>query len=113
MIAMRLLNVRIKVVILTKWSGLGFLVENEKFVFDNKKRGIIYFSPLIWSLLILIDMNSLFLLMFPLVNIGGGMADFYSFFKIVRLHGNKRLEWVDAIDEKVLKSAAWKKEIKR
>jgi len=42
--------------------------------------------------------------MFPLVNIFGGVGDMYFYFRIVSLEPEKRVEWVDRSDEKVLKS---------
>ena len=52
-----------------------------------------------------------YLLMFPLVNIFGGVGDMYFYFRIVSIEPEKRVEWVDRSDEKILKSIIWKKEI--
>lgn len=52
-----------------------------------------------------------YLLMFPLVNIFGGVGDMYFYFRIVSLEPEKRIEWVDSSDEKILKSIIWKKEL--
>jgi hypothetical protein len=49
--------------------------------------------------------------MFPFVNIFGGLGDFYYYFKIKTLSSKKRIEWANNCDDKILKSAIWKKEI--
>jgi len=67
--------------------------------------------PLIWCLVFFINPNEPYLLMFPLVNIFGGVGDMYYFFRIASLPTQKRIEWANKNDEKVLKSIIWKKEI--
>lgn len=100
-----------KAIVLTKWSAVGFLVDNESYVEDNKKLVFLYFSPLIWCLVYFINPNEPFFLMFPIVNIFGGMGDFYSFFKLILIPPEKRIELANSSDEKVLKKIIWRKDI--
>ncbi|KYK20487.1 hypothetical protein AYK25_04820 [Thermoplasmatales archaeon SM1-50] len=100
-----------KAIVLTKWSAIGFLVDNESYVEDNKKLVFLYFSPLIWCLVYFINPNEPFFLMFPIVNIFGGMGDFYSFFKLIIIPPEKRIELANNSDEKVLKKIIWRKDI--
>ncbi len=104
-------KVPITSIILTKWSGVGFLVENEKYINNNKILILVYFLPLIWCLVYFINPNEPFFLMFPLVNLSGGIADFYIFVRLILLPEDKRLAWVNASDEKILRSTLWKKDI--
>jgi len=60
-----------KAVILTKWTALGFLVDNEKYVNDRKKLILLHFLPLIWCLIFFINPNEPFFVMYPLINIFG------------------------------------------
>jgi len=101
-----------KAIVITKWTAFGFLVDNEKYVTDGKKLFLLHFAPMIWCLMYFINPSDPFLLMFPVVNIFGGVGDMYYFFKIISLPTNKRIEWANDADEKVLKSIIWKKEIK-
>jgi len=105
-------KIPIKSIILTKWTAFGFLVENEKYVNNNKILFLLHFLPLIWCLFIIIDPTEPYLLMFPVVNIFGGVGDMYYFFRIYLLSPEKRIEWANRSDEKVLKSIIWKKELK-
>jgi len=105
-------KIPIKSIILTKWTAFGFLVENEKYVNDNKVLFLLHFLPLIWCSFIIIDPTEPYLLMFPVVNIFGGTGDMYYFFKIYLLSPEKRIEWANKSDEKILKSIIWKKELK-
>jgi len=100
-----------KAIVLTKWSAIGFLVDNESYVEDNKKLVFLYFSPLIWCLVYFINPNEPFFLMFPIVNIFGGMGDFYSFFKLIIIPPEKRIELANSSDDKVLKKIIWRKDI--
>jgi Zn-dependent protease len=100
-----------KAIVLTKWSAVGFLVDNESYVENNKKLVFLYFSPLIWCLVYFINPNEPFFLMFPIVNIFGGMGDFYSFFKLILIPPEKRIELANSSDEKVLKKIIWRKDI--
>jgi len=100
-----------KAVILTKWTALGFLVDNEKYVNDRKKLILLHFLPLIWCLIFFINPNEPFFVMFPLINIFGGLGDMYYFFRIILLPPQQRIEWANNNDEKVLKAVIWKKEI--
>jgi hypothetical protein len=100
-----------KAIVLTKWSAVGFLVDNESYVSDNKKLVFLYFSPLIWSLVYFINPHEPFFLMFPIVNIFGGIGDFYSFFKLIIIPPEKRIELANNSDEKVLKKIIWRKDI--
>ena len=104
-------KIPIKSIILTKWTAFGFLVENEKYINNKKILFLLHFSPLIWCLAYLININELYLLMFPLVNIFGGLGDMYFYFKIISLEPEKRIEWANKSDEKILKSIIWKKEL--
>ena len=104
-------KVPITSIILTKWSGVGFLVENEKYINNNKILILVYFLPLIWCLVYFIQPNEPFFLMFPLVNLSGGIADFYIFVRLMLLPEDKRLAWVNASDEKILKATLWKKDL--
>lgn len=102
-----------KAIVFTKWTAFGFLIDNEKYVTDNKKMTVVHFSPLIWCLLGLVNPNEVFFLLFPLVNIFGGMGDFYGFFKLIRIPKEKRIEVANGLDEKILGTIIWKKELHR
>jgi hypothetical protein len=104
-------KIPVKSIILTKWSAFGFLVENEKYVNNNKILFLLHFLPLIWCLFIFINPNEPYILMFPLVNISGGVGDMYYFFRIVTLSPEKRIEWANKSDKKILKSVIWEKEL--
>lgn len=101
-----------KAIVITKYSAFGFLVENEKYVNNKKILFLLHFLPLIWCLVALINLQEPYLLMFPLVNLSGGVGDMYYFFKIISLSPEQRVEWANKSDEKVLNSIIWKKEIK-
>ncbi len=105
-------KIPIKSIILTKWSSFGFLVDNEKYINDKKVLFLLHFLPLIWCSLYIINTNESYLLMFPLVNIFGGLGDIYFYFRIISLEPEKRIEWANKSDEKILKSIIWKKELK-
>ena len=105
-------KVPINAIIITKWSGLGFLVENEKYINDNRKLILVHFLPLIWCLVYFINPNEPFYLMFPLVNLSGGIGDFYVFARIVTLPNYKRVIWANNCDKKILNSILWKKELR-
>jgi Zn-dependent protease len=111
LITMIYYKIPFKAIVLTKWSAVGFLVDNESYVEDNKKLVFLYFSPLIWCLVYFINPNEPFFLMFPIVNIFGGMGDFYSFFKLIIIPPEKRIELANNSDEKVLKKIIWRKDI--
>ena len=100
-----------KAIVLTKWSAFGFLVDNETYVTDNKKLLFLYFSPIIWCFVYFINPNEPFFLMFPVVNIFGGMGDFYSFFRLIIIPPKKRIEMANNSDDKVLKNIIWRKDI--
>ena len=104
-------KIPIKSIILTKWTAFGFLVENEKYVNDNKVLFLLHFLPLIWCSFIILNPTEPYLLMFPVVNIFGGTGDMYYFFRIYMLSPEKRIEWANRSDEKILKSIVWKKEL--
>ena len=105
-------KIPIKSIILTKWTAFGFLVENEKYVNNNKILFLLHFLPLIWCSFIIMNPSEPYLLMFPVVNIFGGTGDMYYFFRIITLSPDKRIDWANRSDEKILKSIIWKKEIK-
>jgi hypothetical protein len=104
-------KIPIKSIILTKWTAFGFLVENEKYINNKKVLFLLHFLPLIWCLFYFININEVYLMMFPLVNIFGGTGDMYFYFKIVTLTPEKRVEWANKTDEKISKSIIWKKEL--
>jgi hypothetical protein len=104
-------NIPFKAIVLTKWSAIGFLVDNESYVADNKKLMFLYFSPLVWCFLYFINPSEPFFLMFPIVNIFGGVGDFYSFFKLIMIPPEKRIELANRSDEKVLNKIIWRKDI--
>jgi Zn-dependent protease len=105
-------KIPIKSIILTKWTSFGFLVDNEKYINNKKILFLLHFLPLIWCSFYFININEPYLLMFPLVNIFGGVGDMYYYFRIISLTPEKRIEWANKSDEKILKSIIWKKEIK-
>ena len=104
-------KIPIKAIIITKWTAFGFLVDNEKYMKDEKKLILLHFLPLIWCLMIFINLNEPFLFVFPLVNIFGGIGDIYYFTKYITLPVDKRIEWANRSDEKIRKSIIWIKEI--
>jgi len=104
-------KIPIKSIIITKWSAFGFLVDNEKYIFNKKILLLLHFLPLIWCLFYFIDPSEPYLLMFVIVNISGGVGDIYYFFKIISLSPEKRIEWANQCDEKISKSIIWKKEL--
>ena len=106
-------KIPIKSIILTKWTAFGFLVENEKYVNDNKILFLLHFLPLIWCSFIFLNPSEPYLIMFPVVNIFGGAGDMYYFFRIYILSPEKRIEWANRSDEKILKSIIWKKELNK
>ena len=101
-----------KAIIVTKWTAIGFLVDNDKYINNKKILILLHFSPLIWCFMVVINPSEPFLLMFPLVNIFGGTGDMYYFFRMISLPLKERIEWANKTDEKILKSIIWKKEIK-
>jgi hypothetical protein len=104
-------KIPIQAIVLTKWSAIGFLVDNETYVTNNKKLFFLHFSPLIWSLLFFINPQEPFFLTFPVVNIFGGIGDFYYFFKLIIIPPQKRIDLANNADEKVLKTIIWRKNI--
>ena len=100
-----------KAIVLTKWSAIGFLVDNETYVADNKKLLFLYLSPIVWCFVYFINPNEPFFLMFPVVNIFGGMGDFYSFLRLIIIPPEKRIEMANNSDDKVLKNIIWRKDI--
>jgi len=104
-------KIPIQAIVLTKWSAVGFLVDNETYVTSNKKLFFLHFAPLIWCLMFFINPREPFYLTFPVVNIFGGIGDFYYFFKLIILPPEKRIDRADNADEKVLKTIIWRKDI--
>ena len=100
-----------KAIVMTKWTAFGFLVENKMYINNSKILLLLHFLPLIWCFMFFIDPNEPFLVMFPLVNIFGGLGDIYNYFKIVSLPAHKRIEWANGSDDKILKSIVWMKKI--
>jgi len=100
-----------KAIVITKWSAIGFLVDNETYVTNNKKLFFLHFLPLIWCGMFFINPNEPFFLMFPIVNIFGGIGDFYNFFKLIVVPPQKRIDIANNADESVLKTIIWRKNI--
>jgi hypothetical protein len=99
-----------KAIIITKWSAFGFLVDNEAYLDSNKILTLLHFSPLIWCFVILLNPGNFFLLMFPLVNIFGGIGDIYYYFRLLPLTNDERIEWAKKTDYNILKTIIWKKD---
>jgi len=104
-------KIPIKSIIITKWTAFGFLVENEKYIYNKKILLLLHFLPLIWCSFYFMDPSEPYMLMFAIVNISGGVGDIYYFFKIISLSPEKRIEWANQCDEKITKSIIWKKEL--
>ncbi len=100
-----------KAIVITKWTTFGFLVDNKMYVNNGKILVLLYFLPLIWCCMFFIEPTEPFLVMFPLVNIFGGLGDMYNYFKIISIPPQKRIEWANSSDEKALKSVIWMKEL--
>jgi hypothetical protein len=106
-------KIPIKAIIITKWTAAGFLVDNEKYMNDPKKLILLHFLPLSWCFAIFINLNEPALLMFPLVNIFGGLGDIYYFYRYVSLPLEERIAWANRSDEKIRKSIIWMKEFRK
>lgn len=104
-------KIPIRAIVLTKWSGFGFLVDNERYINNNRRLLLLHFLPLIWCFLIFFNPNNLFFLMFPMVNIFGGLGDFYFFIRLIILPNEERIVWATKSEEKLLKTIIWRKEI--
>jgi len=104
-------KIRIKSIIMTKWTMFGFVLENEKYINNKKVLFLLHLLPLIWCSFYFMDPNEPYLLMFPLVNLSGGVGDMYFLYKIISLSPEKRIEWANKCDEKIIKSIIWKKEL--
>jgi hypothetical protein len=104
-------KIPIKSIVITKWTAFGFLVENEKYINNKKILFLLHFLPLIWCSFYVINTNEPYLMMFPLVNLSGGIGDMYFYFRIVSMEPEKRIEWANKADKKISKSIIWKKEI--
>jgi hypothetical protein len=105
-------KIPIKAIIITKWSAIGFLVDNEAYLGNNKIMTLLHFAPLVWCFVIFINPGNFFLLMFPLVNIFGGIGDIYYYLRFFPLSNEDRLKLAEESDNKILKSILWKKEFK-
>jgi hypothetical protein len=101
-------KIPIKSIIITKWSAIGFLVDNEAYLDNNKIMTLLHFLPLIWCLVIFINPGNFFLLMFPLVNIFGGLGDIYYYLRFLPLSNKERIELAKKSDNKIQKSILWK-----
>ena len=100
-----------KAIVITKWTAFGFLVDNKMYVNNGRILVLLYLLPLIWCCMVFIEPTEPFLVMFPLVNILGGLGDMYNYFKIKSIPPQKRIEWANSSDEKALKSVIWMKEL--
>lgn len=105
-------KIPIKAIIITKWTAAGFLVDNEKYMKDTKKLTLLHFLPLIWCFAIFINLHEPALIMFPLVNIFGGLGDMYYYYRYISLPIDERIAWANRSDEKIQKSIIWMKEFK-
>lgn len=106
-------KIPIKSIVLTKWSAFGFLVDNEKYINNKKILILLHFSPLVWCSFYIINPNEPYFLMLALFNITGGVGDMYYFFRIITLSPEKRIEWANKSDEKILKSIIWQKQLSK
>ena len=104
-------KIPLKAIVLTKWSAIGFLVDNESYVTSNKKLFFLHFSPLVWCFLFFINPLDPFFMVFPIVNIFGGIGDFYNFFKLILIPPEKRIAMANTDDEKILKKILWRKDL--
>ncbi|KYK28498.1 hypothetical protein AYK20_00980 [Thermoplasmatales archaeon SG8-52-1] len=104
-------KIPIKSIVLTKWSAFGFLVDNEKYINNKKILILLHFSPLVWCSFYIINPNEPYFFMLALFNITGGVGDMYYFFRIILLSPEKRIEWANKSDEKILKSIIWQKQL--
>jgi len=111
LIVMVYYKIPLKAIVLTKWSAIGFLVDNESYVTSNTKLFFLHFLPLVWCFLIFINPQDPFFIVFPVVNIFGGIGDFYNFFKLFLIPPDKRIELADKDDAKVLSKIIWRKDI--
>ena len=103
-------KIPIKAIIITKWTAAGFLVDNETYMNDPKKLTLLHFIPLTGCLIAFINLNEPALLMFPLVNIFGGIGDMYYYYRYISLPLEERIDWANRSDEKIKKSIIWMKE---
>ena len=101
-------EIPIKAIIITKWTAIGFLVDNEAYLGNNKIMTLLHFSPLIWCLVIFINPGNFFLLMFPIVNIFGGVGDIYYYLRFLPLSNDERFKLARESDDKIIKSIIWK-----
>jgi hypothetical protein len=106
-------KIPIKSIVLTKWSAFGFLVDNEKYINNKKILILLHFSPLVWCSFYIINPNEPYFFMLALFNITGGVGDMYYFFRIISLSPEKRIEWANKSDEKILKSIIWQKQLSK
>lgn len=106
-------KIPIKSIVLTKWSAFGFLVDNEKYINNKKILILLHFSPLVWCSFYIINPNEPYFLMLALFNITGGIGDMYYFVRIILLSPEKRIEWAEKSDEKILKSIIWQKQLSK
>lgn len=106
-------KIPIKSIVLTKWSAFGFLVDNEKYINNKKILILLHFSPLVWCSFYIVNPNEPYFLMLALFNITGGVGDMYYFFRIILLSPEKRIEWANKSDEKILKSIIWQKQLSK
>jgi len=106
-------KIPIKSIVLTKWSAFGFLVDNEKYINNKKILVLLHFSPLVWCSFYIVNPNEPYFFMLALFNITGGVGDMYYFFRIILLTPEKRIEWANRSDEKILKSIIWQKQLSK
>jgi len=106
-------RIPIKSIVLTKWTAFGFLVDNEKYLNNFKILVLLHFSPLLWCILFIINPAEPAFAMIAIFNIAGGVGDIYYFFRIITLSPEKRVEWANKSDEKIMESIIWQKQIIR
>ncbi len=101
-------KIPIQSIIITKWSAFGFLVDNECYLDNEKIMALLYFSPLIWCFVVFINPGDVFFLMFPIVNIFGGIGDVYYFLQYYPLTFEERMKLANESEEKVKNSIVWR-----
>lgn len=92
-------------------KNIGFIVENS-YMRENKKLAASTLLPIALSLTIIIDPNDIYIFTFAFLNLIWSIMDITTFYDILKRDPDKRVEWADEWDEKILKNAVIKKKIK-
>jgi hypothetical protein len=101
-------EIPIQSIIITRWSAIGFLVDNKCYLGNDKIMTLLHFSPLIWCFVVFINPGDIFFLMFPIVNIFGGIGDIYYYLRFYPLSFDERIKLAKKSDDKISKSIIWK-----